>query len=122
MKKLHQITAVVAILCLAVSFGAARQEKSDGKIVFVDKKCGGCHSVEAAGIVKKSASTSKQGPPDLSTVGTSVDSAFIAKFLKKDTTLNGKKHLIRFNGSQEDFTALIQWLTSLKAPADTMKK
>lgn len=79
-------------------------------------------SVGAVGIVKKTPSTSKQGLPDLSTVGSRHAPGFIAKFIKTEDTLNGKKHLIKFNGNDDQLKTLSQWLEGLKTPADSTKK
>jgi hypothetical protein len=47
---------------------------------------------------------------------------FIAKFIMKEDTLHGKKHLIKFNGGDDELKTLSQWLEGLKAPADSTKK
>ena len=116
-----------AILTSCLLSGATAQEtkakedkKLDGKSIFLDKKCSGCHSVEVCGITKKGGNTSKTGPPDLSTAGTKHDAAFIVKFLQKNETLNGKKHMIKFSGNEGELAAVAKWLETLKA--DSTKK
>lgn len=116
-----------AILISCLLSGSAAQEtkgkqdkKIAGKIIFLDKKCSGCHSIEAAGITKKTGSASKTGPPDLSTVGMKHNAAFLTKFLQRNETVNSKKHLIKFSGNDEDLDTLTTWLESLKS--DSTKK
>ena len=105
------ILFLLAVLCLT-QFSSAQDKKLDGKTIFVDKKCSGCHGIEAAGLLKKS--TGKTGPPDLSTVGSKHDAVWMAKFVQKNEALNEKKHMIKFNGSDDELKALTQWLASLK--------
>ena len=96
------------------------EKKLDGKTIFMGKKCNSCHSIEVAGITKKTSSSSKTGPPDLSDEGSKRDSTFLANWLEKKETIKGKKHLLKFAGSDEELKALVQWLITLKS--DTAKK
>lgn len=89
-----------------------------GKQIFLDKKCNQCHSIESEGIMKKTPSTSKTGPPDLSAVGAEVKPGFIAKYLQKDAELHGKKHMIKFSGTDEDLKTLTSYLEGLKSKKD----
>lgn len=97
------------------------EKKIEGKSVFMENKCSNCHSIDVAGITKKSGS-SKTGPPDLSMVGTKHDAAWMAKFVQKEESLNGKKHMIKFNGSVDELKVLTQWLGSLKGGEKKEKK
>jgi cytochrome c2 len=115
------ITVLVVMLTASITF-YAQDKAPDGKEIFVEKKCSGCHSVGAVGIVKKTPITSKQGPPDLSTVGSRHSPGFIARFIMKEDTLNGKKHLIKFNGNEDELKTLSQWLEDLKATTDSTKR
>ncbi|MBI1806976.1 MAG: c-type cytochrome [Ignavibacteria bacterium] len=113
---------VLWMFIIFISFvidGLAQDKKLDGKPIFIAKKCGTCHSIAAVGIIKKTTSTAKSGPPDLSMVGTRHDSTFIVKWLQKAETINGKKHLLKFAGSNEELGVLAQWLVSLKS--DSLK-
>jgi mono/diheme cytochrome c family protein len=105
-------TAVMMALVLTNQSSQAREDKKgpDGKTLFTDKKCNGCHGLEAAGITKKT----KGGPPDLSTVGSKHDAAWIQKWLNKEESLNGKKHMMKFSGTPEELTTLSTWLGSFK--------
>jgi mono/diheme cytochrome c family protein len=90
-----------------------------GKAVFLDKKCNQCHSIESEGVTKKTPGPTKPGgPPDLSSVGADVKPGFIAKYLQKDADLHGKKHMIKFAGSDDDLKALSSYLEGLKTKKD----
>ena len=129
MKKI--VTSILAVLIITtfVSLAANAQDakgkeekKLDAKMIFTEKKCSGCHSIEAAGITKKNSSAKKDGPPDLSAVGSELKADFIIKFLQKNETLHNKKHMIKFNGSDEELAAVAQWLASMKGDAKKEKK
>ncbi len=109
------VLIVTNLLVMRAQETKAKEEKKvDGKTIFMNKKCTSCHSIEAVGIIKKSSSASPKGPPDLSTVGTEHDAAWITKWLHKEETLHGKKHLLKFSGSDEELKILTEWLASLK--------
>lgn len=95
------------------SHARAQANSFRGKTIFVEKKCAGCHSAASAGIPKKRGAT-KNGPPDLSTVGARYDAAFLAKYLRKNETIAGKRHLLKFAGSDAELVELGAWLGSLK--------
>lgn len=112
---------IALLMGLFLIGSAVAQEKavkeapaSKGKQIFVEKKCVGCHSIEAEGLTKKTPSTTKSGPPDLSAVGADVKPGFIAKYLSKEADLHGKKHMMKFAGSDEDLKTLASYLEGLK--------
>ncbi len=90
----------------------AKAEGNDGKTIFVDAKCATCHSIDSQGVEAKKKSDKT---PDLSelTKGDDMNFEFWTKYLKKDATLNGKKHPIPFKGSDEDMKVMVEWLMSL---------
>ncbi|HLP16839.1 MAG TPA: cytochrome c [Bacteroidota bacterium] len=98
--------------------GAAKTAAPKGKQIFLDKKCNQCHSIESEGVMKKTPSTSKTGPPDLSNVGSDLKASDIEKFLKKETDLHGKKHMMKFAGTDEDLKTLASYLEGLKSKKD----
>lgn len=112
MKRITMIgLAVLAAMSIA-SLAAAQDENAvDEKKLFTDKKCNVCHSIEAVGIKKKP----NQKPPDLSTVGSEKTAEFLVKYLKKQETIEGRKHMGTFKGSDEELEALTKWLGSLKS-------
>ncbi len=96
---------------LMTSASVAGEKAKDGKTVFETSKCGMCHSVETAGIAKKEG----KKVTDLSKVGAEKKADWIAKYLKKEADLNGKKHGPKFTGTEEDLQALAKWLAAPKA-------
>lgn len=115
------IKFLTGAMTLALCFGitsylngqeAAKEEAKDGKTIFLESKCSSCHSIAALNIEAK---VKKDNYPDLSTVGDKVAPGFIKKYLKKEETLNDKKHLIAFKGEESELDILATWLESLKA-------
>lgn len=105
---------LVALSVIGLSFVQfAQAEGNDGKAIFESSKCATCHSVDSQGIAAKKKSDKT---PDLSelTKGDDMNLEFWTKYLKKDATLNGKKHAIPFKGSDEDLKVMVEWLMSLK--------
>jgi cytochrome c2 len=100
----------------------------EGKRVFLDHKCNICHTVKAEGIaLKEVAGTAgeeaeetepaEEGapqPPDLSSVGKRHDAAFLHKFLRKKEKIDGRLHRRRFQGTEKERQALVDWLVTLK--------
>ncbi len=115
--------AVVAIgLCAAVP-SARAAEPSKGAKLFVKYRCTSCHSVKAVGIEKKAgeaeegaaeAAKAKRKPPDLSGIGLDHDAAWFSKWLQKKETVEGRKHIKMFRGSEAELKELTGWLASLK--------
>ena len=108
MKKIIFSILMFAFLLMIVPVAPAADDP--GKTAFVDQKCNMCHGVEAAGIVKKS----KGGPPDLSSVGIDHNADWLAKYLKKEEAVSGKKHAKEFAGKDADLQAIAKWLETLK--------
>ncbi len=53
--------------------------------------------------------------PDLSNLGNeNLEADFVKKFINKEVDLNGKKHAVKFKGSDEELTTLVDWLLTLK--------
>ncbi|MCX7737724.1 MAG: cytochrome c [Candidatus Kapabacteria bacterium] len=110
-----KIVLSIFVVGMVLAFGnlsSTAQEGPDAKQIFIDKKCNSCHSIESMGIEK---SNPKAKGTDLSKVGDQLTADFIAKYLKKEEALEGKKHGVAFKGSDEEFNALVNWLASLKA-------
>lgn len=102
------ILTVIALYGFAFTFAA--DEGPDGKQIFVDKKCTSCHSVESAGIE----ATKKSGAVDLSKAGDGVEADFMTKYLLKEEKIDDKAHKTKFNGTDEELKALVDWLLTLK--------
>ena len=89
----------------------AQQDSIDAKSVFVGNKCEACHSVSTAQIacLKKNA-TQDSKSVDLSTVGMTRTSVWIADYLLKKEEIEGKKHIKRFKGTDDELKVLSEWL------------
>ena len=120
---MKNILATLAVIALVITGflslnsqepQAKDEKKLDGKTIFIAKKCNGCHSIDAVGVIKKTGSSTQKGAPDLSDEGSKRDSTFLTKWLQWKETVKGKKHLIKFVGKDEEFKTLVQWLASLK--------
>jgi mono/diheme cytochrome c family protein len=99
--------AVLAIAALAApGLGRVAQadDKPDAKKIFEESKCIKCHS--APGV--------KGGKKDLAGVGKKHKAEDIKAFLLKEKKLDGKKHKMKFKGSDAELEALVKWLASLK--------
>jgi mono/diheme cytochrome c family protein len=104
------LVLVVAIVALyGFAFTIADQPAGDGKQVFVDSKCGMCHTVKSAGLESK-----KSDATDLSSVGKDKTAEILKGYLKKESKLNDKDHKSSFKGTDEDLTKLVDWLLTLK--------
>jgi mono/diheme cytochrome c family protein len=104
-------TAVLIIFFSAILFFGFSNSTAEpeGKTVFVNSKCGSCHSVEAAGLTSKSKKST-----DLSEAGKKHDEEVIAKYVTKKEKLNDKLHPAQFKGTDEELKQLTEWLSSLK--------
>lgn len=139
MKKLIIIVLAVSALCVLLSgmsfadeakkeeakkVEATKVEVPAGQKVFTDAKCQMCHTVYTAGVGEPPAEDAKDegeeedsGPPDLSLTGAGKTAEWMSLFLQKKEALNDKKHMKKFTGSDEELTALVDWLLTLK-PAE----
>lgn len=104
------LISFIGIIYGFTSFNSQGEEPA-GKQIFVDSKCGNCHSIEAEGLTTKS---KKKNVPDLSDVGTKHNADFIMKFITKQETMNDAQHPMGFKGSDEELLTLAKWLESLK--------
>lgn len=105
---------VVFVISLSITNTAQGEEGLNGKDVYLDKKCQQCHAIESEGIEAKI----KDKYPDLSTMTDGVDAELLKKYLLKEEKINGKNHLMKFNGSDEELDAVVNWLLSLGESAE----
>jgi mono/diheme cytochrome c family protein len=87
---------------------------TDGKSIFVDNKCSNCHSITGQGIERSGKPEGDEKPSDLSAVGKKRNAEWIQKWLMKEETLEGKKHMKKFKGPEADLKVLATWLGGLK--------
>ena len=115
MKRLIVTTAVLAAV-LALGFRPFHiGSTADGKQIFKDNKCTNCHTIKSQSVERTGkAEDSETKPPDLSGVGLKHDADWITKWLMKEETQHGKKHLKKFKGPDDDLQVLSKWLASLK--------
>lgn len=102
-----------ALVVMGVLTASTSRPASDGKSIFLSNKCSTCHAIQAAGIARSTPATAK-APPDLSKVGARHNAAWISSFLQKEQTLNGKKHALKFKGTDQELGVLAAWLGGLK--------
>ncbi len=102
---------VAAVSLLTLKPIPASAAEADGQKIFLADKCNMCHDVSTVGI-KATVKSEKMKGPDL--VNLDKDADWIAKFLKKEVDLNGKKHNKAFSGSAEDLKVLAAWIASQK--------
>ena len=115
MKTLKIFGTVLTALMIFVVMNAfsAEEVKIDAKKLFTDKKCNSCHSITVESIEKTNKNSKA---PDLSD-GSKYKADFLTKYLNKEESINEKKHGLAMKGTPEEITAMVTWLTSLKAPA-----
>ncbi|MBI5135753.1 MAG: hypothetical protein HZA24_00290 [Nitrospirae bacterium] len=112
---MHHLTRIAAGLAVAGCITHAPAAWAQAPEAFSRYGCDGCHTVSAYGI-GTAPTADAGGPPDLSDVGTRRDAAFIQGFLKKQVALDGRKHMLRFPGSDAELSALAGWLVTLDRP------
>lgn len=109
-------TATVATGTGSEEAGAA--EMPAGQKVFTDAKCHLCHTVYSSGIGEPDAEAEDAGAsPDLSTAGAGRSAEWMSLYMMKKAAIDEKKHMLSFNGSEEDLAALVDWLLTLR-PAE----
>jgi mono/diheme cytochrome c family protein len=104
------LTMAVAFATPAV-FAAEPAKVLDGKAIFQAQQCNMCHAVSSADIKP----TGKIKAPDLAGKAAAHDAALLAKYLRKQEAIGGKKHIKPFTGSDEELGALIAWLQKQNA-------
>ena len=122
------LVAVSSVVLTVSLSGVSHAAKPlDGKPIFTKYKCNSCHSIEAAGVVKKAApeegaTTSKMKPPDLSDVGLKKKADWIALFLQKKEKLEGELHPKKFRGTDSELKTLTAWLETMKTEKPESKE
>ncbi|HZI89759.1 MAG TPA: c-type cytochrome [Candidatus Polarisedimenticolia bacterium] len=120
------MTVVGTVALVATLTGSAGAAKGpDGKPTFLKYKCNSCHSIDAQSIAKKAVEgeeTTKNKPPDLSSVGLEKKADWIALFLTKKEKLEGDLHPKKFRGTDSELKTLAAWLETMKAPKAEKQK
>ena len=90
----------------------APRAQEDGQAVFTEAGCARCHSVAAAQI-EATVSERMQGP-DLGSVGSDHDAAWVVAVVKQERELDGSLHRASFRGSDDQLSAIATWLVELE--------
>ena len=86
---------------------------ADAKQLFEASKCVKCHSIDSQGVAATPKAGDEAEVHDLSKVGAERTAEWIQNFLRKQAELDGKKHKLKFRGSDADLETLATWLASL---------
>lgn len=112
--------ASVAAAPLTVASGglgaSADTADGSGREIFEEAKCARCHAVASLDI--ESQMKPPMGGPTLDEVKTERTVAWLRNYLKGSEELNGKAHLFRWRGTDEQLTALVDWLLELREKKD----
>ena len=108
------ISAIVALYAFAFSF--SQDKGPDGKQIFLDNKCNSCHTVASQDITSK-----KDNATDLSNAASYGDAQLLKSYLLKEAQINDADHKMKFKGSDEELTTLVDWLLTLKTESQEIK-
>lgn len=97
----------------AIAGGPSAALAADAKELFVASKCVKCHSIESQGVAATPKAGDEDKVHDLSKVGAERSAEWIQKFMRKQAELEGKKHKLKFRGSDAELETLATWLASL---------
>jgi len=135
MKRSLVILGAVLLVMGTVGVAKAADEEPAGKKIFTENKCNSCHTIESQGVEKRSSAdadeakeakegkeaeakeataSSKRKVPDLGGVGIERKADWLTKYLTKLEAIDGKKHMKKFRGTDEELATLTAWLESLK--------
>lgn len=114
------VVGFVAILLLMIVSGTGVVSgevagEATGASLFEAAKCNLCHGVISAGIEAKTKSEKLLGP-DLGGVTANLEAEWISQFVRKQVQKDEQDHKKEYKGTDEDLTAMIQWLGE-QAPA-----
>src|SRR5271157_4169207 len=110
MKKLMIPFALALCLGILTSASSISNGAGTGKAIFLQYKCNKCHTIESQGVERDGKPPEGKQPPDLSGVGLKHDADWLHKWLSKEVEQNGKKHIKKFTGTDDEFTTLTHWL------------
>ncbi len=89
---------------------------ADPKQIFIEQRCIKCHSIKSEDIKPLEESLLEDRKiRDQSDVGLRRDKDWIKKWLKKEiTNEKGKKHKVKWKGSESELDELAEWLSQLR--------
>lgn len=101
-------------LLVAVVIGTPAGAADDAaQKAFMDNGCNKCHAISTLGIEAKIKSEKMQGP-DLAKVGERHDAVWIKKYLLKEVDMNDQMHKAKWDGSETELGAVVEWLAAMK--------
>ena len=101
--------SILTVLLFGSSLGFA--QKQEPKELFTKNKCSMCHSVPKADIKSKMPTKYPDLPTEIAKE-TKIDE--LVKFIKQETTINGKKHGLKFKGNDSELKSILKWLQEIK--------
>lgn len=133
-RSLVVLGAMMLVMGMSGAAIAADEAPAPGKQLFLANKCNSCHTIASQGVEKKSAAeaeeaketkepaaeakegaaTTSKKVPDLGGVGVERKADWIVKYLSKLEAIDGKKHMKKFRGTDDELKTLAAWLESLK--------
>jgi hypothetical protein len=116
MKKLRTLFVLAFAVNILMGAGLLHSNGGDGKSIYNQYKCAKCHAIQSEGIARAGEAPEGKQPPDLSGAGVKRDAAWISKWLVKEEEVNGKKHVKKCGGSEDELKTLSNWLATLKKP------
>ncbi len=98
--------------------------KPDGRTVFREHNCALCHTVLAGEPARgpDAASADDEGEAklsDLSSVGSTLTDETFRLFLIEGEEMDGRGHVTLFDGSEEEWAVVSDWLLGFATPPDT---
>ncbi len=105
--------AVALLLLVSAASTWAGEAETDGKEQYMSAGCNTCHAVASVEIEAKTTSEKMRGPDIGGFKSDNVDE--LVQYLRKETELDGKKHMKGFKGTDEELQVIIDWLGSLEA-------
>ncbi|MGE5176122.1 MAG: c-type cytochrome [Hyphomicrobiales bacterium] len=129
------ISAMALGAFLFAAFAGAEEAKTPkGQEIFLKYRCNSCHTIASAKIEKRKvegeeeeasaepAGAKKKQPPDLSDVGLKQKPDWFKGWILRTTLLDGKKHMKRWRGTDEELADLTGWLATLKTETKAESK
>ena len=105
---------IILVFCVISLFAPkvfCQSDNTDAKDIFLAEKCQRCHSISSMNITN----TGMKEASDLSAVGSDHNEEWLIKFLNREETVKGKKHLKNLKTEGTDIEKLAKWLATLKA-------
>lgn len=100
----------LVVICLTAPNVFCQIKTDDAKDIFLTEKCQRCHSITILNIEN----SGQKEVSDLSATGSRHKAEWLVKYLKREESLNGKKHLKNLKTSGANIEKLAKWLATLQ--------